>query len=183
MAVDRIAIIIDASSLYHASRTLGMDVDFVNIKSSFSRSGRIIRAEYHVVVPPDDAYSSLRPLLDWLTYNGFTVVEKRGRYRESDGQRNVYGDASIAIAVSAYSIAQLCDHLILFVSNGDLRAAIAAVQRKGVRVTVVSTAITRPPMVADALRRQANQFLELGDLASLLCRTPRRGASRVLPAT
>ena len=54
----------------------------------------------------------------------------------------------------------------------SIRPLVEAVQRRGVRVTVVSTISSQPPMIADELRRQADVFTDLVELQSRLARDP-----------
>lgn len=70
------------------------------------------------------------------------------------------------------------DHVILFSGDGDFRRLVEAVQRKGLRVSVVSTIKSSPPMVADELRRQADDLIELSELAPLIARNPSERAPR-----
>jgi uncharacterized LabA/DUF88 family protein len=67
-------------------------------------------------------------------------------------------------------LAEQLDHIVLFTGDGDFRALVAAMQQRGRRVSVVSTLQTQPPMVADELRRQADQFIDLADLEASICR-------------
>jgi uncharacterized LabA/DUF88 family protein len=59
---------------------------------------------------------------------------------------------------------------VLFSGDGDFRALVEALQRSGVRVTVISTIAVQPPMIADELRRQADVFTDLKDLQAKLGR-------------
>ena len=100
----------------------------------------------------DQEYSSIRPLIDWLDYNGYTVVTKATKeFVDQTGRRKVKGNMDIELAVDAMEIAGTIDHMVLFSGDGDFRSLVEAVQRRGVRVTVVSTISTQPPMVADEL--------------------------------
>ena len=78
-------------------------------------------------------------------------------------EEKIKRNIGVELAVDALENSDRIDHLVLFSGDGDLRALVEAVQRRGVRVTVVSTIRTRPPIVADELRRQADSFLELDD--------------------
>jgi uncharacterized LabA/DUF88 family protein len=79
----------------------------------------------------------------------------------------------IELAVDAMELAEHLDHIVLFSGDGDFRTLVEALQHKGKRVSVVSTLTTQPPMVADELRRQADQFIDLADLQKDICRTQR----------
>ena len=127
----------------------------------------------------DQEYSSIRPLIDWLDYNGYTVVTKATKeFVDQTGRRKVKGNMDIELAVDAMEIAHTIDHMVLFSGDGDFRSLVEAVQRKGVKVTVVSTVSTQPPMVADELRRQADVFLDIIELQSKIGRDPAERAAR-----
>jgi len=76
----------------------------------------------------------------------------------------------IELAIDMMEMAPHLDHVILFSGDGDFRRLVEVVQRKGVKVSVVSTVKSSPPMAADELRRQADQFIELQDLAPEISR-------------
>jgi uncharacterized LabA/DUF88 family protein len=162
---DKIAVFIDGSNLYAAARGLDFDLDYKKLLTWSAESGRLVRAFYYTALLEDAEYSPLRPLIDWLDYNGYTMVTKPTKeFVDSQGRRKIKGNMDIEIAVDMMEMADHVDHIILFSGDGDFRRLIEAVQRKGVRVTVVSTVQSNPPMVADELRRQADYFLDLSDL-------------------
>ena len=78
---------------------------------------------------------------------------------------------NVEMAVEAFELSEHIDHLIIFTGDGELRAMVEAVQRKGVRVTVVSSLKTSPPMVSDDLRRQCDNFVEFADLRDVVERS------------
>ncbi len=169
---DRIALFIDGSNLYAAARALNFDIDYRKLLDEFRKRGVLIRAYYYTALIEDQEYSPLRPLVDWLDYNGFTLVTKAAkRYTEhSTGVVRTKGNMDIEIAVDMIELASRVDHMVLFSGDGDFRRLLEAVQAKGVRVTVVSTTKSQPPMVSDDLRRQADTFVELADLANIIGR-------------
>jgi uncharacterized LabA/DUF88 family protein len=161
---------IDGSSLRYALRSLSTDVDYRKLRDAFVGNARLVRAMYYVLTPHLDD-PQLRRLLDWLDYNGYVVREKRGReVVQANSYRTLRGRVSIEMAVDALEIAPLIDHLILFSGDGDLAALVEAVQRKGVRVTAVSTLTTRPAMIANELRRQVDCFIDLCELIPFIGR-------------
>ncbi len=167
LPTERIALFIDGANLYSASRNLGFDVDYRNLLEFFRRKGHVIRAYYYSAVLESDEYSPLKPLTDWLAYNGYTLVTKPAKeFTDATGRRRVKGNMDIEVAVDMLELADRIDHAVLFSGDSDFRRLVEAVQRKGVRVSVVSTIRTSPPMVADELRRQADQFMELSEIAS-----------------
>jgi uncharacterized LabA/DUF88 family protein len=143
--------------------------------SEFRARGSLVRAYYYTALVEDQEYSSIRPLVDWLDYNGYRVVTKPAKeYVDSMGRRKVKGNMDIEIAVDMMEMADRIDHAVLFSGDGDFRRCIEAVQRRGVRVSVVSTIRSQPPMIADELRRQADTFIELGELMAQISRAERR---------
>ena len=162
---ERIALFVDGANLYAAARALGFDIDYKRLLDLFADKGYLIRAFYYTALVEDQEYSSIRPLVDWLDYNGYTMVTKPTKeFIDITGRRKIKGNMDIEIAIDMMEMSSNLDHIVLFSGDGDFRYLVEAVQRKGVRVTVVSTMRTQPPMVADELRRQADNFLELQDL-------------------
>lgn len=175
---EKVAIFIDGANLYAAARTLGFDIDYRKLRARFAREGTLVRAFYYTALMEDQDYSPLRPLVDWLDYNGFTMVTKPAKeFVGQDGRRKVKGNMDIELAVDMLEMAEFIDHAILFSGDGDFRSVMEAVQRKGLRCTVVSTIKTQPPMIADELRRQADQFVDLVDLQPLIAREGGRPVS------
>ena len=163
-----------------ASRGLGADIDYKRLLKEFQSRGNLLRAFYYTALIEDQEYSSIRPLLDWLDYNGYTVVTKNVKeFIDSSGRRKVKGNMDIELAVDAMELASHVDHIVLFSGDGDFRPLVEAIQRKGVRVTVVSTISTQPPMVADELRRQADTFLDLAELMPRIGRDPGERSGRM----
>lgn len=163
---ERTALFIDGANLYSASRNLGFDVDYRNLLDFFRTKTNIIRAYYYSAVLDTEEYSPLKPLTDWLAYNGYTLVTKPAReFTDASGRRRIKGNMDIELAVDMLEIAPKLDHVVLFSGDSDFRRLVEAVQRQGVRVSVVSTVRSTPPMIGDELRRQADQFLELSEIA------------------
>jgi uncharacterized LabA/DUF88 family protein len=168
---ERIALFIDGANLYAAARALGFDIDYKRLLQLFAEKGHLIRAFYYTALIEDQEYSPIRPLVDWLDYNGYTMVTKPTKeFTDASGRRKIKGNMDIELAIDVMEMADRLDHVVLFSGDGDFRRLVEAVQRKGVRVTVVSTIRSSPPMVADELRRQADIFVELDDLASSIAR-------------
>lgn len=171
---ERLALYIDGSNLYAAAKALGFDIDYKLLRSEFVRRGKLVRAFYYTALLEDQEYSPIRPLVDWLDYNGFTMVTKPAKeFIDSMGRRKVKGNMDIELAVDAMEMADRIDHMVLFSGDGDFRPLVAGMQRKGVRVSVVSTIRSQPPMIADELRRQADNFIELEELKDVVGRPPR----------
>lgn len=168
---ERIALFVDGANLYATAKTLGFDIDYKRLLGHFSKEGRFLRALYYTALAEDQEYSSIRPLIDWLDYNGYTMVTKPTKeFTDSTGRRKIKGNMDIELAVDAMKLAPNVDHIVLFTGDGDFRALVAALQEQGKRVSVVSTLQTQPPMVADELRRQADQFIDIADLENVICR-------------
>ena len=163
----KIAIFIDGPNLYATAKTIGFDIDYKRLLKEFESRGILVRAFYYTAIIEDQEYSSIRPLIDWLDYNGYTVVTKATKeFIDASGRRRVKGNMDIELAVNAMELAGHVDEVVLFSGDGDFRSLVEAVQRRGVRVTVISTISTRPPMIADELRRQADVFTDLVELRS-----------------
>src|ERR1700742_4906012 len=159
---ERLALFIDGANLYSAGKTLGVEVDYRKLLEEFRRRGRLMRAYYYTALVENDDYSPIRPLVDWLDYNGYSLVTKTAReYTDDQGRKRWRGDMDIETAVDRLELAPKLDHVVLFSGDGDFRRLVEAVQQKGVRVTVVSTVKSQPPLVADELRRQADAFVDL----------------------
>ncbi len=177
---EKIALFIDGANLYATAKSLGFDIDYKRLLREFQSRGYLLRAFYYTAVIEDQEYSSIRPLIDWLDYNGYTRrhqadqgIRRPDRPAQGQGQHGhrargrCHGDSPATI-----------DHMVLFSGDGDFRSLVEAVQRRGVRVTVVSTISTQPPMVADELRRQADEFLDIVELQPKIGRDPAERAAR-----
>jgi uncharacterized LabA/DUF88 family protein len=176
---ERIALFIDGSNLYSAARALGFDIDYKRLLELFQKQGRLIRAFYYTALLDDQEYSPIRPLVDWLDYNGYTLVTKPTKeFTDSHGRRKLKGNMDMELAIDMMEMAEHVDHVVLLSGDGDFRRLIEAVQRNGVRASVVSTVRSQPPMVADELRRQADRFIELQELQELIARDPAERANR-----
>ena len=163
---DRTCLFIDGANLYSASRNLGFDVDYRNLLAYFRRQTNVVRAYYYSALLDTEEYSPLKPLTDWLAYNGYTLVTKTAReFTDAMGRRRVKGNMDVELAVDMLELAPRIDHAVLFSGDSDFRRLVEAVQRQGVRVTVISSVRTTPPMAADELRRQADAFLDLAEIA------------------
>ncbi|HET7681903.1 MAG TPA: NYN domain-containing protein [Xanthobacteraceae bacterium] len=170
---EKIALFIDGANLYATAKALGFDIDYKRLLREFQSRGYLMRAFYYTAVIEDQEYSSIRPLIDWLDYNGYSVVTKATKeFVDQTGRRKVKGNMDIELAVDAMELAGHIDQMVLFSGDGDFRSLVEAVQRRGVRVVVVSTISTQPPMVADELRRQADQFVDIIELQGKIGRDP-----------
>jgi uncharacterized LabA/DUF88 family protein len=169
----KIALFIDGANLYATAKTLGFDIDYKRLLSEFQSRGTLLRAFYYTAIIEDQEFSSIRPLVDWLDYNGCTVVTKPTKeFIDASGRRKVKGNMDIELAVDAMELAEHIDQMVLFSGDGDFRSVVEAMQRRGVRVTVISTIASQPPMIADELRRQADVFTDLIELQGQIGRNP-----------
>lgn len=173
-STEKIALFIDGANLHATSRALGFDINYRLLLSEFQSRGTLLRAFYYTTVIEDQEYSSIRPLIDWLDYNGYTVVTKLTKefVDATTGRRKVKGSMDVDLAVSAMELAEHVHQIVLFSGDGNFRSLVEALQRRGVRVTVVSTLSTQPPMVADELRRQTDVFIDLAELKPKVGRDP-----------
>ena len=171
---ERLAMFIDGANLYHAARNLDFDIDYKSLLRWATERGRLIRAYYYTAIDEDQEYSPLKPLVDWLDYNGYTMVTKPPKeFTDSTGRRKTRSNMDVELAVDVMELAPYLDHVMLFSGDGDFPPLVEAIQRKGIRVTVVSTTKTSPPMVSDELRRTADNFFDLSDLAKQFSRGDR----------
>ena len=168
------SVFVNPSNLYAAAKALAFDIDYKLLRKEFMQRGKLLRAFYYTALLENDDYSPIRPLVDWLHYNGFNMVTKPAKeFIDSQGRRKIKGNMDIELAVDAMEIAPHVDHIVLFSGDGDFRPLVESLQRKGVRVSVVSTIRSQPPMIADDLRRQADNFIELDELKDVVGRPPR----------
>jgi uncharacterized LabA/DUF88 family protein len=133
-------------------------VDFLKLRRAFDDRVRLVRANYYAAPADEDADNTMRPLLDWLAYNGYDVREKAPRKR--------WRAQSIAIdlAIDALELAPHVTTMILFAGDDEYNALVRAVQQQGVAVVAVSTLKSRPAMIDNDLRRQVDEFIELADM-------------------
>jgi len=170
---EKIALFIDGANLYATSKALGFDIDYKQLLVSFQKKGYLLRAYYYTALIEDQEYSSIRPLIDWLDYNGYRVVTKPAKeFVDSTGRRKIKGNMDIELAIDAMELAETVDHIVLFSGDGDFRRLVEALQRKGRKVSVVSTVASPNPMIADDLRRQADHFIDLITLKAEIGRDP-----------
>ena len=168
---ERVALFIDGANLYATARALGFDIDYKSLQEFFAKQCHLIRAIYYTALMEDQEYSPIRPLVDWLDYNGYTMVTKPTKeFTDATGRRKIKGNMDIELAIDVMEMSPQLDHIVLFSGDGDFRRLVEALQRRGVRVTVVSTMKSQPPMVSDDLRRQADFFMDLLDLAPSIMR-------------
>jgi uncharacterized LabA/DUF88 family protein len=176
---ERVALFIDGANLYGTAKTLGFDIDYKRLLQVFREEAFVLRAFYYTALVEDQEYSSIRPLIDWLDYNGYSVVTKPTKeYTDANGRRKIKGNMDIELAVDAMEMTDHIDHMVLFSGDGDFRSLVEAVQRRGRRVTVISTIASQPPMIADELRRQADRFIDLIELRDRIGRDPNERAAR-----
>jgi len=165
--------------LYSTAKAIGFDIDYKRLLKEFQGQAYLLRAYYYTALIEDQEYSSIRPLIDWLDYNGYKVITKPVKeFVDSAGRRKVKGNMDIELAVDAMELVESVDHIVLFSGDGDFRSLVEALQRKGRKVSVVSTLKTQPPMIADDLRRQADHFIDLASLANKIGRDPSERPAR-----
>ncbi len=162
---EKLAVFIDGANLYGAARALEFDIDYKRMLQWAAKQGKLIRAYYYTALVEENEFSPIRPLVDWLDYNGYTMVTKLAReFTDANGRRKVKGNIDVELTTDVMEISQNVDHVMLFTGDGDFKYLVQAIQRKGVRVSVVSTVETHPPMISDELRRVADHFIDLSDL-------------------
>lgn len=169
---EKLALFIDGANLYSAAKALDFEIDYKKLLIWASKQGRLVRAFYYTAISDDQEYSPVRPLVDWLDYNGYTMVTKQIKeFTDINGRKKLKSNMDVDLAVDAMEMADNIDHMMLFSGDSDFRKLIKSVQRKGVKVSVVSTISSPTPMVADELRRQADYFVDLQQLTEHIART------------
>lgn len=172
---EKVALFIDGYQLYATSRAIGIDIDYSKLREYFSSKAYLVRACYYTAQFEDTEYSASRPLIDWLEYNGYKISRKAAKeYVDASGRRKVKGNIDLELAIDAIDLCQTVDHFVLFSGDGDFRILIEALQRRGKKVTVVSTCVSSPPMISDELRRAADNFLDLSSIKEEVGREIRR---------
>lgn len=180
---EKVALFIDGANLYATARSLDFEIDYRRLLKDFKQKSYLLRAYYYTALADDQEYSSIRPLIDWLDYNGYRVVTKPTKeFTDSQGRRKVKGNMDIELAVDMFEAAEHVDHLVLFSGDGDFKSLVSAIQRKGRKVSVVSTLSVQPPMIADDLRRQADNFIDLNSLRGSIGRDPSERPVRITEA-
>ena len=170
---NNVALFIDGANLYATAKTLGFDIDYRRLLEEFQSRGTVLRAFYYSAIIEDQEFSSIRPLIDWLHYNGYTIITKPAKeFDDGEGRRKFKRNMHVEIAVDTMGFAEKVDQIVLFSGDGDFRPLVEAIQRRGVHVTVVSAMSSQPPMIADELRRQADVFTDLAELKSKIGRDP-----------
>lgn len=171
---ERLALIIDGANFYGSVKALGWELDYKSLKAEFMRRGKLLRASYYTTLIEGEEFSPVKPLVDWLDYNGYTIVTKIVReFTDTQGRRRIKGSMDVDIAVDAMALADHIDHLVLFTGDGGFVPLVHGLQRKGVKVSVCSTIRTQPQMVSDELRRICDNFIELDDLRDTVGRDGR----------
>lgn len=170
---EKIALFVDGANLYATSKALGFDIDYRKLLKAFQKRGYLLRAYYYTALIEDQEFSSIRPLVDWLDYNGFKVVTKPAKeFTDAMGRRKVKGNMDMELAIDAMSLVDVVDHFVIFSGDGDFRVLVEALQRKGRKVSIVSTVSSQPPMIADDLRRQCDHFIDVLSLKDEIGRAP-----------
>ena len=168
---ERIAVFIDGANLYATAKALDFDIDYKKLLLLFKSKASLVRAYYYTVLIEDQEYSPIRPLVDWLDYNGYTLITKPAKdYTDSTGRRRIRNSIDVELAVDVMEVAGKVDHIVLMTGDGGYRRLIEAVQRLGTRVTVISTVSVSPPLIADEIRRQADSFVDLSSLRAEISR-------------
>jgi uncharacterized LabA/DUF88 family protein len=168
---EKTALFIDGANLYSATRGLGFDIDYKKLYDVFDQGSHLIRAFYYTAITDEHDFSPVRPLVDWLDYNGYTLITKPAKtFTDANGRSRIKGNMDIELAIDMMEMSQYIDHAFLFSGDGDFRRLVEIMQRRGVRVSVISTLNSSLPMISDELRRQADCFIDLCDIQPLISR-------------
>jgi uncharacterized LabA/DUF88 family protein len=161
----RTALFIDGPNLFMAAKLLQTQIDYRSLLTHFNENSNLLRASYYstVVETPGDQYISLTPLLDFLDYNGYTVVKKMSReYTDAQGNRKAKNHTmKVEMTIDMIELAPRLDHVVLFSGDGDLLMLVDTLKRKGVRTTIVSTVHGETPVISDDMRRIGDSFVDL----------------------
>jgi uncharacterized LabA/DUF88 family protein len=172
---DKLALFVDGVKFHATAKALGFEIDYKKLLEEFGRRGTLFRAFYCTPLTDDLEYCTVRPLVDWLDYNGYMVVTKPVKeFIDNTGRRRIKANTDVDLAVCAMDIADHVDEIVLCSGDGGFRPLVASLQRRGVRVTVISTLVSESSIVADELRRQADMFIDLADLKSRIARAAPR---------
>jgi uncharacterized LabA/DUF88 family protein len=172
---ERIGLFIDGPHLFEAAQALNIYIDYAKLLGLYQAEGHVVRAFYYNTVLPERDNTACWKLYEWLDYNGYTTLIKQAReFIADNGVRRVKNGLEIDMAVDMVEMAPYLDHAVLFSGLGDLRRVVETLQRKGVRVTVVSTIRSPTPMAAWELRRRADRYQDLFNLAPLIARERHR---------
>jgi uncharacterized LabA/DUF88 family protein len=173
------AILIDGPNLYNTAKLLDLEIDFKQLRDYFSATRNVIRANYYTAMTDSEEYTSIKPLIDWLSYNRYVVVTKPSKtFVDADGRKRVKGNMDIDIAVDAIVAAEWAEEIILFTGDGDFRPLVEEIQRRKTIVTVVSSIQTEPAVMADELRRQVDEFIDLATIAPAVAKQRRAQTDR-----
>ena len=92
---EKVVLFIDGANLYATSKAIGVDIDYRRLLAEFQAKAYLLRAYYYTALVEDQEYSSIRPLIDWLDYNGFTVVTKPAKeFTDASGRRSYCSQAT-----------------------------------------------------------------------------------------
>jgi uncharacterized LabA/DUF88 family protein len=173
---ERTALFIDGANLYSTTTSLRFKIDYKLLLNFFSSKANLVRALYYTAIIESQPNSPVKSLADWLEYNGFTVVTKPAKiFTDESGISRTKGNMDVELAMDAIRLADYLDHIVIFSGDSDFKSLVEAIQSKGVKVTVVSTMHSKPPMIGDELRRQADAFIDLRDLQPLISAYENKG--------
>lgn len=162
---DKVAIFIDGGSTYAAAKSLNIDIDYKCLPAAICPKAKVVRAAYYTVaVERPDEFRPMQSLLDFLSYNGFIVTARE--VREYEGGRRERGSIAVDLALDALELSAHVDHVFILTGDLDFLPLIEGIQRRGRRVTIVSTVNA----CADELRRQADTFIDLVDIKGIISR-------------
>lgn len=182
---DKVAAFIDGANFYATGKALDLDLDYLALRNLLNQDQNLVRVYYYTAVNEGDEFVSIRPLLDFLDYNGFEVVTKPTKtFTDATGQRKIKGNLDVEMTCDMLEIADRVDHIVMFTGDGDFVRAVRGVQRKGVKVTVCSALKSTPPMISDELRRAADIYVDVAKFADKITRKDgdRNGVDRVVRA-
>lgn len=172
-------VLIDGANMSFAMNAIGRRFDWKKLRHFFVEAdyGLCLGLRYYTAIHERaDGEQPLRKIVDWLSYNGYLVVSKMTKsYENSDGSTRIKGNMDIEMATDMIRFAPRVDKIHLFTGDADFTYAVKAVQDMGVIVDVYSTMQGANSIIGDDLRRQANNYIDIGDLPIPLFMADRNG--------
>ncbi|WP_188129507.1 NYN domain-containing protein [Rhizobium sp. RU20A] len=159
---EKVIVFIDGAHFYFVAKSLDFEIDFQKVLAYFKSEAYLVRANYYTAIAEDQEFIGLRPLVDWLDYNGYRVVTKAYKdLTDPSGKKRVRSSMEMELACDLFEQIDTADHLIIIAGDSDLARLVQTAQLKGKKVTVMSTLTGQLASISDELRRKADQFVDL----------------------
>ena len=175
---ERTSIFIDGRSLFHTARKLDFEVDLSKFSQYFASKFQLVRCSYYT--PVSEERTPLHNILDWLSYNGFTVSTRV--FSPDNHPPSISSLMSVDIIEQTLGNGYAGDepyalqHVVIVSGDGDYCPVVKFLKSRSIRVSVMSSLETEPLSISEELRRLADNFIELDDLRSELERHKKTSA-------